>query len=63
MRDDDLLTVTEAAALVRLPYSTVLSWVKTGRLKAWKIGGRWRTRRSDVLAMMPPELLDDLTTT
>lgn len=46
--DEDLLTLQEAADLLRVHYMTAYRRVRRGDLPAFKAGGRLRLRRSDV---------------
>ena len=51
MADDELLTVPEVAATLRLNEQTVRKWLREGRLAGVYLGTRtagWRVRRSDV---------------
>ena len=48
---DELLTVTEVAALLKLNEQTVRKWLREGRLPGIYLGTRqagWRVRRADV---------------
>ncbi len=48
---EDLLTVAEVAAMLRLNEQTVRKWLREGRLPGISLGSRqagWRVRRSDV---------------
>jgi excisionase family DNA binding protein len=48
---DELLTVPEVAALLKLNEQTVRRWLREGRLAGTYLGTRqagWRVRRSDV---------------
>ncbi|MFY9216747.1 MAG: helix-turn-helix domain-containing protein [Tepidanaerobacteraceae bacterium] len=40
----ELLTVSEVAQLMKVTPQTVLQWIYTKRLKAYKAGGQWRIR-------------------
>jgi excisionase family DNA binding protein len=57
---DDLLTVKEAAKLLkpargrRVHVSSVLRWVLQGRLQGYRRGHYWFVRRADVLALTQP---------
>ena len=51
----DDLTPKQLAAGARVDLSTVLSWCRSGRIPAWRVGGRWRIRPS-VLAIRDPDL-------
>lgn len=43
--DPPVLTVSDVAEELRTPRNTVLNWIKTGRLKAFRIGKKWQIRR------------------
>ena len=44
----ELLTVSEVAQLMKVTPQTVLRWIYTKRLKAYKAGGKWRIRPKDL---------------
>ena len=44
----ELLTVSEVAQLMKVTPQTVLQWIYTKRLKAYKAGGQWRIRPEDL---------------
>lgn len=46
---EPLLTVPEVADLLRLKPKTVYEWVGKGRLPCFRLGGRIRFSRSEVL--------------
>ncbi len=49
----EILTVPEVAALLRISVDAVYdSLNKPGGIPGAKVGGRWRSRRSDILAML-----------
>jgi excisionase family DNA binding protein len=58
----DLLTVPEAADLLRCHQATVLRWIMRGKLTGYRFGRRWKVSRSALLAkverkgpaMLPP---------
>src|SRR5215211_5666680 len=51
----DLLTMREAAELLRVSEVTVARWLKQGRLPAYRVGPRAvRVRRADVERMVEP---------
>ena len=52
MAESDLLTVTEAASLIRLKPSTVRAWVLRRRIPYVKVGRRVLFRRSDLEALI-----------
>lgn len=45
-RMNDVLTLPEAADLLRVTPRTLRSWLKDGKVPATKIGGVWRFSRS-----------------
>lgn len=58
MSDDDLITMTEAAALAGRTYETVRRAVADGRIPRVRVRelrkGGWAVRRADVLALWSP---------
>ncbi len=55
MADEELLTVPEVAATLRLNEQTVRKWLREGRLPGIYLGTRtagWRVRRADVAAFI-----------
>ncbi|GAA1250172.1 helix-turn-helix domain-containing protein (plasmid) [Janibacter melonis] len=46
------LTTAEAAAVLRLDRAQVGQLLKRGELPGFRVGGRWRLRRSDVQLVM-----------
>lgn len=56
--DNELLTVPEAAALLRLKPSTIRAWVCQKRIAYVKLGGRLvRIRRIDAEALVAASLV------
>ncbi len=56
---DDLLTVEEAAAYLRVSRATVWRWCKSRKVPAVKIGREWRIMKQtliDLLARGLPDL-------
>ncbi len=51
-RNDQVLTVTEAAQLLGLRPQTVYEWVKAEKLQAFKVGRGVRFKRGYVLAVL-----------
>lgn len=49
-----LMTCDEVADFLRVHVSSVRRWSRSGKLKAYKVGGRgdWRYRQQDVLAFL-----------
>lgn len=52
MLPEDTITAKVAARLVGVHVSAVYRWVMSGRLRAWRVGGRLRLSRADVLAVI-----------
>ncbi len=46
----EVLTATEAAALLRVSSKTLLTLARSGAIQGEKVGRAWRFLRSDVLA-------------
>ena len=60
-RYDELLTIKEAAALLKVSTMTLSRWIKQGRLTRYRVGARAvRLRRNDVEALLTPEESGDL---
>ncbi len=49
---NDLLTVEEAAAYLRVSRATVWRWCKTRRVPAVKIGREWRILRATLMDIL-----------
>ncbi|HHB13031.1 MAG TPA: DNA-binding protein [Chromatiales bacterium] len=47
MMSDEVLTIKEVAALLKLAEKTVYSMAQRGELPAFKVRGQWRIRRLD----------------
>lgn len=54
MTPEDLIGVQAAARLLLVSTSTIYRWRDTGELPAYRVGGRFRFSRRDVLAMIEP---------
>jgi excisionase family DNA binding protein len=46
--NDEVLTIKEVAALLKLAEKTVYSMAQQGELPAFKVRGQWRIRRSEL---------------
>ena len=42
------LTTREFAEIIGVPRSTVISWIKSGRIVAYSVNGRWRIPHTEV---------------
>lgn len=47
--DDPLLSPRRVAELFDVKPITVIEWIKAGKLKASKVGNRWRIQRSEMV--------------
>jgi excisionase family DNA binding protein len=47
MSENEVLTIREVAAILKMAEKTVYSMAQTGELPAFKIRGQWRVRRQD----------------
>lgn len=45
---ESLLTLNEVAVILKVTYRTVLKYMKTGKLRARRVGGCWRVLRADL---------------
>ena len=45
---DEVLTIKEVAALLKLAEKTVYSMAQRGELPAFKVRGQWRIRRTEL---------------
>lgn len=49
----ELLTVKETAHLLKLKETTILRWLKSGKLKGFKLSRRaWRVREEDLKGLL-----------
>ncbi len=48
----EVITVTQVAELFGVPRNTVLNWISTGSLRAFRFGHKWMIRRQDLAAAM-----------
>lgn len=49
VKDVRLLTLTDIEPVLGVTHRTLLNYVKEGRLKAVKVGGKWRIKEENVL--------------
>lgn len=47
MSEDQILTIKDVAAILKLAEKTVYSMAQDGELPAFKVRGQWRIRRVD----------------
>ncbi len=47
MNEDQILTIKDVAAILKLAEKTVYSMAQDGELPAFKVRGQWRIRRVD----------------
>lgn len=47
----DYLTPSQLAKILDVSAATVRNWIASGKLKAYRVGERWRVRREDVTWM------------
>ena len=48
MADDEILTVKELAAYLKIAEKTAYRFASEGRLPGFKVGGAWRFDREDI---------------
>jgi len=51
-----ILTVKQAAEIAQCHENTIYNRIRDGSLKAKKFGQNWRIRRSDLLALILPDV-------
>ena len=51
MPDEELLTVEEAAARLKVDVETVRRWLRSGQLRGLKLGRMWRIPESALTAL------------
>ena len=58
----EFLTVEELATMVDMHPRTIRRYLRSGQLKASKLGGEWRIRKEDVQAFMGSEVAQTMRT-
>lgn len=48
MHEDEILTVRDVAAILKIGEKTAYTMARNGRLPAFKVGGQWRIRKVDL---------------
>lgn len=48
MQNQDVLTIKEVAALLKVGEKTIYSMTQSGELPAFKVRGQWRFSRKDI---------------
>ena len=48
MADDEILTIREVAALLKVGEKTAYTMAQSGKLPGFKVRGQWRFRRADI---------------
>ena len=48
MQNQDVLTIREVAALLKVGEKTIYSMAQSGELPAFKVRGQWRFSRKDI---------------
>ena len=52
MSQDEILTLKEVAALLKIAERTAYMMIQRGDLPGFKVGGQWRFKRKDIDAWM-----------
>jgi excisionase family DNA binding protein len=60
---DEILTIREVAALLKIGEKTAYTMVQSGQLPGFKVRGQWRFRRADIERWINTQLTDTTTTT
>jgi len=56
-RDNEILTIEEVAAYLRLTPQTIYKWAQEKRIPAAKLGREWRCRKSIVVRCLDVQFL------
>jgi excisionase family DNA binding protein len=57
--DNEILTIEDVAAYLRLTPQTIYRWAQEKRIPAVKLGKEWRFRRSIIDAWLDEQILGD----
>ncbi|OFW63672.1 hypothetical protein A3A76_04415 [Candidatus Woesebacteria bacterium RIFCSPLOWO2_01_FULL_39_23] len=57
--EEKILTIREVATLLKYSEATIRSWVKSGKLPAFKIGRKYRIRLRDINKHFKQHLQED----
>jgi excisionase family DNA binding protein len=52
---DELLTPSEAAKLMKVSRKTVYAWLSSAQIPSIRVGGVWRIRRGDLMPKAAPK--------
>ena len=55
-KNDEILTVKEAAEYLKVSKGTIWRWARSGQLPAFKIGRNWRIGKKDINAVKEQQL-------
>ena len=56
IKPDKIYTTEETRDFLKISKSTIKRWLKTGILRANKIGGRYKILGSEILRLISPEI-------
>jgi excisionase family DNA binding protein len=56
MSEDEILTIREVAALLKIGEKTAYTMAQGGQLPGFKVRGQWRFRRADIEAWISQQL-------
>lgn len=52
MKDEAVFSTKEVAEKFKVTYLTVFRWIKSGKLKAFKVGKQYRVKQEDLEAFI-----------
>jgi excisionase family DNA binding protein len=52
LKDIKCYSLTELESVIGVTHRTLLTYVKTGKLKAVKVGGRWKVKERDLCVFL-----------
>lgn len=56
MSDDEILTIRDVSALLKVGEKTIYTMAQVGDLPGFKVRGQWRFRRSDIDAWIADQV-------
>jgi excisionase family DNA binding protein len=56
LENDSILTVEEAAKMIKVSTKTIRDWLRSGQLRGLKAGKQWRILRQDLESFMQAQI-------
>lgn len=58
--ENEILTTEEVAKFLKMSPQTIWRWINQGKMPAFKLGGVWRVRKSDLDKMIDKKIRSTL---